>query len=352
MADSNKINLKPAYELDGISIVFVVSDALGDSIMKKKVFEAIIDVEKNCKIDLLCTNESSLVHAKILYADSKNFNRIIDETFFHENFRHYDLVLNVIYAVHILYANDERIRQLSPALFQSLMRIALYNRKYINKKDFSGTVLFNLARARILELNCYTILSSEGALPIYDNRVEINLSPQWENEFKKLGLKKYITVGSNGGTFQRHLVKEYPIRYYAEFIALLKSKMPDIEVVQTGGGRCEKIENADKYLLGENLELIKYVFKNSLLHVDCEGGPVHLASQLGTKCVVLFGATDIKYFGYKRNINLSSDICSPCYQAWITDQACMRGSKEPLCMLALTPQKIFDVTYRYLKSLE
>ena len=77
-----------------------------------------------------------------------------------------------------------------------------------------------------------------------------------------------------------------------------------------------------------------------------------MASQLGTKCVVLFGATDINYFGYKQNINLVSDICSPCYQVWENDQACMRGSREPLCMLALTPKKIFDVTYRYLQSLE
>ncbi len=242
MQDLNEIDLKPAYEFDGISIIFIVSGALGDAIISKKVFQAIIDVEKNCKIDLLCLNEPSLIHAKNFYVDSKNFNRIIDEKFYKENFSKYDLVLNVIYAIHIMYANSERIRQLSPALFQSLVRIDIYNRKYIYSKDFSGKILFNLARARILGLNCYTILASEGALPIFDNRVEINLLPQWENNFKNLGLKKYITVGSNGGNFQRHLVKEYPTRYYAEFILLLKSKMPEIEVVQTGGGGVKKLK--------------------------------------------------------------------------------------------------------------
>ena len=112
-----------------------------------------------------------------------------------------------------------------------------------------------------------------------------------------------------------------------------------------------KFENADRYLLGESLELMKYVFKNSLLHVDCEGGPVHLASQLGTKCVVLFGVTDVNYFGYKQNINIVSEICSPCYWVWESNKECLLKSKEPLCMLSITPQKVFDVSYRYLNSL-
>ena len=100
------------------------------------------------------------------------------------------------------------------------------------------------------------------------------------------------------------------------------------------------------------MELLKYVLKNSLLHVDCEGGSVHLASQLGTKCLVLFGATDVNYFGYVQNINLVSEVCSPCYLVWENNKECMLRSKEPVCMLSITPQKVFEVAYRYLKSLE
>ena len=114
----------------------------------------------------------------------------------------------------------------------------------------------------------------------------------------------------------------------------------------------ERLSNADFHLLGTDLELTKYILKNSLLHVDIEGGPVHLASQLGTKCVVLFGATDIQYYAFGKNINIVSEVCNSCYMAWDNNSQCLLGGKEPLCMLSITPQKVFDVTYRYLRSLE
>lgn len=111
------------------------------------------------------------------------------------------------------------------------------------------------------------------------------------------------------------------------------------------------IKNADKHFIGKDIELVKYILKNSLLHIDCEGGPVHLASQLGTKCVVLFGVTDVKYFGYANNINLISEICSPCYAIWENNQECMLKSKDPICMLSITPQKVCNVACKYLQSL-
>ena len=343
---------KPAYELDGISVAFVIHTAMGDTIIAKKIFEAIVTVEKNCKIDFVCNSENSVFNVMAFYGGNKNLNCIVDLKFFNKNVKQYDLVIGTsVQAVDLIFVNLERLKSLSPALAASIIKINTYNQKYMKGKDITGRTLFNMARARILGLNRYTILACDGALPIYDSHVEINLSLQWESEFKKLGLKKYITVGSNGGNFNRHVIKEWPARYYIEFISLLKSKMPEIEVVQTGGNNVIKLENADRYLLGENLELMKYVFKNSLLHVDCEGGPVHLASQLGTKCVVLFGVTDVNYYGYKQNINIVSEVCSPCYFVWENDKTCLLKSEEPLCMLSITPQKVFDVAYRYLNSL-
>lgn len=340
-----------AYELGGVSAAFVCPPALGDSIISKKVFDAVIMLESKCHIDILCADNKSLAYAKAFYNDNKNLNSIV----FLSNtngvdLRKYDLALQVEHTVLLLSANLERLQKLSPALFQTVVKIDAYNKRHMYNKDFAGRVLFHMARSRILKTNRYTSLSCDGALPIYDNRVEINLSPKWQAEFESLGLKRYITVGSNGGQFNRHLVKEWLTKYYVEFISLLKSHMPEINVVQTGGG-VVSLENADRHLLGTDLELTKYILKNSLLHVDCEGGLVHLASQLGTKCVVLFGATDIQYFGFSNNVNLSAEVCSPCYHAWNIGSECLLGANEPPCMLAITPQRVFDVSYRYLRSL-
>ena len=114
-----------------------------------------------------------------------------------------------------------------------------------------------------------------------------------------------------------------------------------------------KIENADRCFMGINFELTKYILANSLLHVGCEGGLIHLATQLGTKCLVLFGFTPVEYFGYKQNINLVSDVCTPCMAIWESGsgRTCMRdkNAKEPPCMLAHMPQKVFEATRNWLE---
>lgn len=207
-----------AYELNGVS--------------------AIITVEKNCNIDLLCENERSKSNATAFYGNEKNLNKVVElnETFA-KNIQKYDVVLNAGgHAVILNFVNAESLSKKSPALFQSLVKVDEYNRKYTYNRRFEDIILFNMARSRILGTNRFTSLSCDGALPIYDNHVEINLSPKWSAEFKKLCLKKYITIGSNGGAFNRHTVKEWPTRYYTEFVSLLKTKMPDIKVVQIGGG--------------------------------------------------------------------------------------------------------------------
>ena len=111
-----------------------------------------------------------------------------------------------------------------------------------------------------------------------------------------------------------------------------------------------KIENADRHFMNVDLELTKYILANSLLHVGCEGGLVHLATALGTKCLVLFGASGVDYFGYNRNINIASDVCFPCMYTMPDWTDCLRGVREPPCMLSHTPQLVCEITCGYLKN--
>lgn len=343
---------KKAYELDGVSIGFVGKSPLGDAVIYKKVFEALATLEPNCNIDILCADEKARANAYAFYLGEKNLNNIVD--FSNDEVSNYDLaVLMESSTIIPLQANLERLQSLSPTLCEGVLKLHAYNQKYnMYNRDDPSRALFLSVRSRILKLNRYTCLACEGALPIYDDKVRINLLPEWRGEFEKLGLKKYITLGSNGGNFNRFQLKEWATRYYVEFISLLKAKMPDVMVVQTGGNGVEKFENADLYLLGTDLELFKHVLKNSLLHIDCESGPVHLATQLGTKCIVLFGCTDSDFMKHAQNINIISEVCSPCYCVWENGSTCLLGAKEPPCMLSITPQKVCDVAYRYLSSLE
>ena len=351
---------KFAFESGEVSIAFgIMCGALGDTLISKKVFDSLLELAPNCKADIFLTNDKRDCfkdYIKAFYGKIKNINFVYDDiNVYDEISKKYDLAIRVWHMILIDGTNEEKLKSEVPKLFQAVQKIKLYNRSGFDRmKTIEGTVLSNITRAHILGINRYTCLSCGGALPINDNRVEIPLLPEGERAFHELGLSKnYITIGSNmkNARFHRHIIKEWPTSYFVDYVSLLNQKLPQKQIVQIGGGGVEKLPNVDKYILDADLELVKYVLKNSLLHVDCESGLVHLATQLGTKCLVLFGATDEKYFAFKENLNLVSDFCHPCVHAWNNGSTCLRGAKEPLCMLSITPQQVFEVTRKYLNRL-
>lgn len=344
-----------AFESGEVSIAFCVSLGLGDVLIVKTVFDAIIKLVPNCRIDLFYDSERSKAYADAFYGQSRNLNSVLSfQNFYNQNLQKYDAAFRVWHMVLIDRVNAERLQKIAPALLQSLQKIEVYNKKYVFTTDAGGLILRNITRAHILGTNRYTCLSCGGALPIYDNRVEISLSPEAERQFQKLGLKNYITVGSNVGrqnNLARHSLKEWPTTHVTEYISLLNIYLPQVKVVQVGGGGVEIFKNADRHIIDADLELVKHVLKNSLLHVDCESGLVHLATQLGTKCLVLFGPTDEKYYGFKENLNLVSDFCRPCICAWDDGSTCLRGASEPPCMSSITPQLVCEITCNYINHL-
>ena len=346
---------KFAFESDEVSIAFTSTcGALGDVIIAKSVFDALVRLVPNCKIDIFHVNDISKTYVQAFYGQSKNLNRVLSfQNFYAENFKRYDVALRVWHSVIIDSVNVDRLENLNPNLLQRLILVSNYNQRCLQTNDV-GIVLRNITRAHILGVNRYTCLSCDGALPIYDNHVEISLIPERERQFRELGLRKYyITIGSNlvkDNKLKRHNLKEWSNAHVLEYIFLLKTYLPQVEVVQIGGGGVYKFANADRHIFDADLELVKYVLKNSLLHVDCESGLVHLASQLGTKCLVLFGPTDAEYYGFKENLNVVSKVCRPCVWAWDNGSTCLRGAKEPPCMASITASEVFVTTCEYLKN--
>ena len=349
---------KFAFEFPVPSLAFqITSDALGDSIISKCAFEALIKLVPNCKVDIFYSKDSGKRYAQSFYSDSKNLNILINRDSYKDLYQKYDLAVTSWHTVFLDAMNEERLKSLCPNLFNAAKKIRDYNKKqpYKQRND-TATILANFARAHILGTNRYTSSACNGALPIQDEHVHIPLTAEGERGFKDLNLKSpYITIGSissQSGSVKRHFVKEWSRSHSIEYISLLNVHMPEIKIVQVGGGGVLLFPNADRYVFDADLEVVKYVLKNSLLHVDCESGLVHLATQLGTKCLVLFGPTDEKYYGFKENFNVSSDVCYPCCWAWDSGKECLLGAKEPPCMTKIKPQQVFEITRSYLSRLE
>ena len=143
--------------------------------------------------------------------------------------------------------------------------------------------------------------------------------------------------------------KLWPVTYYNQLIGLLRRQYPQCQFIQLGTNRegyNEDFADIDVNLRGKtNLEELKVILKHAALHIDCEGGLVHLRHALkGGPSVVLFGPTSPDVYGYKENLNLRSTACPhPC--EWITNDwlsRCARRTNKHICMESLTPQFVFE----------
>ncbi len=180
--------------------------------------------------------------------------------------------------------------------------------------------------------------------------------PAPESEKKildKLGLSAtapFITLQRGQGLVIKTATnnKLWPVDYYNDLIRLIRHQWPQYTLVQLGTNRegfNEDFAGVDVNLRGKtSLEEIKVVLRYAALHIDCEGGLVHLRHALHAgPSVVLFGPTSPEVYGYKENLNLRSTACKyPC--EWVTNDwvsRCARRGNKNCCMKELMPQFVF-----------
>lgn len=130
----------------------------------------------------------------------------------------------------------------------------------------------------------------------------------------------------------RRATKCYP--HFDRVVELVKAHHPDLLVVQLGTDTSTPIPAADINLIGRtNLKEAAGVIAGAVLHLDNEGGLVHLAACYGVPSCVLFGPTPSDYFGYPGNINIDPPVCGNCW--WIEStwmDRCPRGFDRPICL--------------------
>jgi hypothetical protein len=148
--------------------------------------------------------------------------------------------------------------------------------------------------------------------------------------------RRYVTVHNgydpNMVVSHERATKCYP--HFGDVIALLRQQHPELTFVQIGIHTSIRIKEADVDLLGEtSLPEVAGLLRDAVLHIDNEGGLVHLARAVGTPSCVVFGPTSSRYFGYPGNINIDPLFCGGCW--WINEtwmNHCPRGFNSARCM--------------------
>jgi len=355
-ATGNMPQRKLAFEQSGVAIAMRLSAALGDCIVRKRVFDEIIQLEPNCRFDIYAPYASSYIQA--VYGHHLNLNCIVDDAgVLYKRYMHkYQIAISSINPrLAVDFWDKEALKKKSQKLFAVIAGM-VENIKTYGLSDGAITQNYiHYNRMRYKKRNYYASYGQFSDLfNKIDSLIHIPLDESYRKKYQALCLGKYVTVnfetGISSADSQHMLPKQWPAEYFSEFLRLFKEKYSGIEVVQLGAYGAVQLSNVDKYLFGENLELVKYVLQGAVMHIDIEGGLVHLATQLGTKCAVLFGPTPVDFFGYPQNINIVSPRCSGCYGLYDDLNHCAKEQPEPECMKAITPDMVLKAITEYINK--
>ena len=233
-----------------------------------------------------------------------------------------------------------------------------YVRGFFASPDFYKTVssLFRVFPGKKYHA-LYDVLDNLHEPEEYHCSYPINID---ENSYlEELGLEKgkYITVntGANAEYLTKPSTRTWQYSNWIRLISILRKRIPDdFQIVRMGLATSESGETkADIDLCGmTSVEQAKVLVKNARLHVDYEGGLVHLRHVLGGgPSVVLHGPTSIDRYGYSENISIRSvecpNACEWSCRDWLV--ICHNKEKPNACMKTIGVE---DVAERVLSELE
>lgn len=271
----------------------------------------------------------------------------------------YDLYIDLSRYPRFIHCDSEKIKTLTPELMEYISLIKKFeeeNPRYFTGPTFDGQSAITsefLGQKRIQQPDIYGYfgIKEEYEYPLFIKGSETAF-------LQKFGLerKRFITMHRGcDPQYPRH-VKMWPLEFYAKLAKLIKNEFPYITIVEYGVShdRCPHIDNVDMDIVGQtSMDEVKIILKNSLLHIDSDGGMVHLRHALhGGPCIAMYGPNYEPFFGYSENINVTGNGCTH-FCDWLTEDwmiNCARGYKEPPCMTSITPEMIMDLFRTFIKE--
>lgn len=325
---------------------------MGDCIIFLKFYQELVQIAPKSEIDVF--NSNIKVLESIMYGQ-KNQGCIKEKLPPRKEYQQYDVIVQLLFEPFLLWINFDKVQNVCPELARRMILLSEYQKNdyaYSPVSQYSKRIIVD--RARLQKRNRYTLMRVANAFEIKDQYVDFYINPEYEEEYRNLELNKpYITFnyGANtGGHADCCQIKMWPYEYHISLNKMLKKRFPNVEIIQLGAADVKRIPYSDRYILGRHLDVAKQVLQNAVCHFDCEGGLVHMATQLGTKCFVVFGPTPVWFFGYDRNENIAPKFCGECkglVKDWYT--RCFLYDK-PECMYSITPKYVFALIKKYLEG--
>ncbi len=337
---------------DALRIAVKLCGGLGDYVVLLSLVRKLHEMEKSAYLDVY----GNKAYLDALFANEDYVHRLCAsneiQSSLYRIYSQNDVLVQVDHFPIFFMHNEESVREKAPNLYgyinKSMNDIRISD-LYIKSSDF----LTVYHRAHLFKQNRYQFLGQGDIWKIGVKDSCLEVDDEYQKDYESLCLgDKYITINCGASSIAGGpQTKVWPLGYNEQLIDMIHGKYRGAKIVQVGDKYAPTINGADERVLDADLRVVKHILRNAIMHIDSEGGLVHMATQLGTKCVVLFGPTPVEYYGYPQNINIVSTECSNCCHVtpnWFT--TCILEDKEPRCMKSITPEMVMERVDEYLRG--
>lgn len=357
--DSAKVHPHFATDEKGLLFSVCITGGLGDALIVARLMRDVqrdLGGEQN-RFDVYAKNSGIL---RDFFSKIPGFRQVVDVDAFESFAPYYSFALVANQFVFFRRENmrDELLVRNFPEVLRMYARAETARRSiecFIAKHPFLDGAFSDIAAKEHHKRHLYLheMLGISYGGDRLDLPVDLGLA-------HRLGLRvgAYMTIhdgwDANFALVTDRPTKAMPLGSWVAMVAEIKSLLPWLQIVQIGGGTGENIRGVDVDLKGK-LDFLGSlsVLAGSQLHLDTESGLVHAAACLGVRSVVMFGPTNVDWFGYARNINIAPTRCGNCW--WSTNSwmdQCAAGYERPVCTSrdSIAPGKVAAEVVRALSE--
>lgn len=324
-------------------VAILVSGGIGDYIVVARFLRDLAAEVEEFRFDIYC---SSPAVAQWTFSPLPGFNKIYGHSAFGRLQARYPLALRVHHLIELwLRDADWGVLSKHERLVRACLRITRQQGDFaplISRHPHLDNELANMAVSRGYRRE--TLLQGMAGVKYGGAAFPLPFAPEAVARHRLP--ERYVTI-NNAVDTNFIITGSAPTKSYPHWDALveaLKQRYPDISVVQIGSNGSSPIHGIDVSVVGKTtLPEAAAIVGGALLHIDHEGGLVHIAASLGTISVVIFGPTSFDYFAYPQNINMRPPVCGNCW--WIEANwmdICARGEERPPCMYQQSPEAVLE----------
>ena len=349
-----------------IKISLTIVGGIGDYLICRKWLTSVINKFQlnNFLLDIY-VQERSLKNAENAFSGFvrvNKFSKLSIDSF--SDTSGYDLISEFCIFPYIKEYDGRKIASTNVNFYKYLCDLQDFGYKYYPQGFCHNTFYYESIRVLFEKINnkyhCfYDVLGNLNSDDNFGFTLPIRINE--EDTLRILGLNncKYITL--NTGLHREYKsfsqnTRAWNIDSWIKLSKLIKEKIPSLKVVQIG----YKVDdytniNADIDLSGKtSFEEIKVIMKNATVHVDYDGGLVHVRHIVcGMPSIVLFGPSDKKWHSYNENISIQTNACDKCCE-WTSEQwltKCPKGYDYPICMKSISPELVLQEVKLALKKI-